>query len=187
MDRVALSKKLSWGLRHDPGGLGIRLDESGWADVDAVIAALGVAREELEEVVRTSDKKRFAFDETGTKIRASQGHSIDVDLGLERRMPPEVLFHGTVARFVDSIREQGLSKGKRTYVHLSAEARTAEEVGRRRGTAVVLKVLARAMHEAGFTFHVSENGVWLTEHVPPRFLEIPPPTSQRWRARSPAR
>lgn len=179
---VRISKLLSYALRHDPAALGVRLDDAGWTDIDSVLNGLAtrgeaLSRAELEEVVATSDKQRFALE--GSRLRANQGHSIDVDLGLERRQPPELLYHGTVARFVESIREGGLLRGKRTHVHLSADVRTAETVGKRRGTAVVLKVLARAMHEAGHAFFVSENGVWLTEEVPARFLEIPPPSSQR--------
>jgi putative RNA 2'-phosphotransferase len=179
---VRISKLLSYALRHDPAALGIQLDDAGWTDVDAVLNGLAtrgeaVSRADLEEVVAASDKQRFAIE--GSRLRANQGHSVDIDLGLERRQPPEVLYHGTVSRFVESIRAEGLSRGKRTHVHLSADARTAETVGKRRGTAVVLKVLARAMHEAGHAFFLSENEVWLTEHVPARFLEIPPPSSQR--------
>ena len=179
---VRISKLLSYALRHDPAALGIELDESGWTDVDAVLNGLAtrgeaVSRADLEEVVATSDKQRFALE--GSRLRANQGHSVEIDLGLDRRQPPELLYHGTISRFVESIREEGLTRGKRTHVHLSADARTAETVGKRRGTAVVLKVLARAMHEAGSAFFLSENEVWLTEHVPPRFLEIPPPDSRR--------
>lgn len=179
---VRISKLLSYALRHDPAALGIALDDAGWTPVAAVLDGLAsrgeaVSRAELEEIVRESDKQRFALE--GDRLRANQGHSVDVDLGLERRVPPEVLYHGTVARFVAAIEEEGLLRGKRTHVHLSADVRTAETVGKRRGSAVVIKVLARAMHENGHAFFLSENGVWLTEHVPPRFLEIPPPSSQR--------
>ena len=179
---VRISKLLSYALRHDPAALGIALDDAGYADIDAVLNGLAargeaVSRADLEEVVATSDKQRFALE--GSKLRANQGHSVEIDLGLERRQPPEVLYHGTVSRFVESIREEGLVRGKRTHVHLSADVRTAETVGKRRGTAVVLKVLARAMHEGGHAFFLSANDVWLTEHVPARFLEIPPPSSQR--------
>jgi putative RNA 2'-phosphotransferase len=179
---VRISKLLSYALRHDPAALGIRLDDAGWTDVDAVLNGLAsrgevVSRADLEEVVATSDKQRFALE--GSRLRANQGHSVEVDLGLERRQPPEVLYHGTVSRFVESIRVEGLSRGKRTHVHLSADVRTAETVGKRRGTPVVMKILARAMHEDGHAFFLSDNDVWLTEHVPPRFLEIPPPSSQR--------
>lgn len=185
MDRaraVRISKLLSLALRHDPGALGLELDEAGFADVDLVLAGLAakgepIGRADLEEIVATSDKQRFALE--GTRIRANQGHSVEIDLGLESRTPPELLYHGTVARFVESIRAEGLVRGERRHVHLSIDVRTAEIVGRRRGAPVVLKVLARAMHESGHVFYRSDGGVWLTEHVPPRFLEIPPPTSSR--------
>ncbi len=179
---IRISKLLSLALRHEPAALGLRLDEAGWVDVGAVLAGLAtkgeaVTREELEEVVRTSDKQRFALE--GSRMRANQGHSVDIELGLARREPPEVLYHGTVARFLAAIREEGIIKGQRTHVHLSADVRTAETVAKRRGTPVVLEVRARAMHETGHAFYLSDNGVWLTEHVPPRFLEIPPPPSSR--------
>lgn len=185
MDRaraVRISKLLSLALRHEPTALGLALDDAGWTDVGAVLAGLAakgetVTREELEEIVRTSDKQRFALE--GSRMRANQGHSVEVELGLARHEPPEVLYHGTVARFLGAIRDEGLIKGKRTHVHLSADVRTAEIVAKRRGTPVVIKVLARAMHEDGRAFYLSDNGVWLTEHVPPRFLEIPPPPSTR--------
>lgn len=185
MDRaraIRISKLLSLALRHEPAVLGLVLDDSGWADVDAVLAGLStkgepITRADLEAIVAGSDKQRFALE--GARIRANQGHSIDVELGLARREPPEVLYHGTVARFLHAIREQGLVKGQRTHVHLSADVRTAEIVAKRRGTPVVIEVLARAMHETGHAFYLSENGVWLTEHVPARFLEIPPAPSSR--------
>jgi len=171
-----VSKLLAFGLRHDPAALGLVLDGAGWAPVDAVLAGLAasgtvVTREELAEVVATSDKKRFAFSEDGTRLRASQGHSVDVDLALPPREPPELLFHGTAERVVPAIRREGLRAGERTHVHLSADVRTAEIVARRReGPHVVLHVRARAMHDAGRAFFLSENGVWLTEHVPPEYL-----------------
>ena len=172
-----MSKLLSFGLRHDPAALGLHLDSAGWTTVDAVLAGMGargetITREELAEVVATSDKKRFALSEDGARIRASQGHSVDVDLELPPRVPPETLFHGTSERVVDAIRREGLVAGSRTHVHLSADIRTAEIVARRReGPHVILRVRAATMFAAGLTFFLSENGVWLTAHVPPEFLE----------------
>ena len=175
--RVRVSKLLSFGLRHDPTALGLSLDSAGWAAVETVLAGLAargelVTREELAEVVATSDKKRFALSDDGARIRASQGHSVDVDLGLPPREPPETLFHGTSEHVVSAIRQQGLLPGSRTHVHLSADVRTAEIVAKRReGPIAILRVRAAAMHAAGRAFFLSENGVWLTEHVPPEFLE----------------
>jgi putative RNA 2'-phosphotransferase len=175
--RVRVSKLLSLGLRHEPTALALELDPAGWATVDAVLAGLSArgeptTPEELAEVVATSDKKRFAFSEDGARLRASQGHSVDVDLGLPPREPPETLFHGTSARVQSAIRFDGLVPGSRTHVHLSADVRTAEIVAKRReGPHVILRVRARAMHAAGLAFFVSENGVWLTERVPPDFIE----------------
>jgi putative RNA 2'-phosphotransferase len=178
---VRISKLLSFGLRHDPGALGLDLDDAGWAAVVAVLAALSnrgepVSPDELEEIVRTSDKQRFALSPDRTRIRANQGHSVDVDLGLPPCEPPLCLFHGTVDRFLESIRATGLESGARTHVHLSSDEATARRVAARRdGTPVILVVRAREMHHGGHVFHVSENGVWLTKHVPTAFIDYPKP------------
>jgi putative RNA 2'-phosphotransferase len=172
-----ISRLLSFGLRHDPGALGIRLDEGGWTDVADLLAALAargepVTRAELEAIVRASDKQRFAIE--AGRIRANQGHSVGVDLGLEAQPPPVTLFHGTVDRFVEAIRAQGLVRGSRQHVHLSADGDTALRVAARRGgVRVILEVRARAMHDAGHAFYLSRNGVWLAEHVPPQYLTFP--------------
>lgn len=175
-----ISKRLSLHLRHAPERIGIALDPHGWVDVDVLLAALrrhglALSREKLADVVEHNDKRRFSFDETGEKIRANQGHSVEVDLGLPERTPPAVLYHGTVARFLGAIEEEGLRPGRRHAVHLSATVETAIAVGARRGEPVVLTVDARAMAEAGHRFHVSANGVWLAERVPPEFLRFPAP------------
>jgi putative RNA 2'-phosphotransferase len=133
----------------------------------------GITEPELRHVVETSDKKRFALSEDGRQIRASQGHSVEVELGYEPATPPDVLFHGTVQRFLDSIRQKGLVKGKRHHVHLSVDVATARKVGDRRGEAVILRVDAAGMAQAGHLFYVSANGVWLTEGVPAGFIEFP--------------
>lgn len=173
MDRVATSKFLSYVLRHHPEAVALELDEHGWVSIETLLSKLAahgrsVTRAELEEIVRSSDKQRFAIE--GDRIRANQGHSVAVDLALVPREPPELLHHGTVDRFLDSIRTQGLLKGSRTHVHLSADLETARIVAARRGKPVILTIEARAMHAGGHTFFLSENGVWLTDHVPPRFL-----------------
>src|SRR5262249_10235852 len=146
-DHVRISKFLSLVLRHDPGKIGITLDPQGWVGVDDLLEALRradmrVSRELLAEVVATNEKKRFAFSEDGTNIRASQGHSVEVELGLPPTQPPEVLFHGTASRFVESIRDKGLIPGSRQQVHLSLDEATAVNVGQRHGKPVVLRVKA---------------------------------------------
>lgn len=180
MDRarqVRVSKLLSLGLRHDPAALSLKLDPAGWTSVDAVLAGLlargeTISRDELEHVVRTSDKQRFALSEDGLRMRANQGHSVGMDLGLPPREPPPLLFHGTSARVLDAIGREGLVRGSRTHVHLSADVRTAEIVARRReGPHVILRVRAADMHVTGHAFFLSENGVWLTPHVPAEFIE----------------
>ncbi|AIV35428.1 RNA 2'-phosphotransferase [Streptomyces sp. R1] len=175
---VKVSKYLSKHLRHQPERIGLTLDEGGWAEIDALIAAAAAhgfrfTREELQHVVATNDKRRFAVD--GTRIRASQGHSIDVDLGLPSAAPPPYLYHGTVARHLEAIRAEGLRPMNRHDVHLSPDRATAARVGARRGRPVVLSVDAAAMHRDGLVFRVSANEVWLTKAVPSRYLRFPAP------------
>lgn len=169
------SKLLSLVLRHRPEAIGLSLDEGGWAKVDELLLRLQAAGKPidcavLEEIVAKSDKKRFAFSSDRTRIRASQGHSIGVDLGLQPAAPPPQLFHGTASRFLDSILASGLEPRERHHVHLSADIDTATSVGRRHAQPVVLAVDAGGMHAAGLRFYRSENGVWLTDAVPPRYL-----------------
>lgn len=177
---IATSKFLSYVLRHKPESIGLRLDENGWADVETLIRLAnshGQALTQLliTQVVATSDKKRFAFDPSGTRLRANQGHSIDIDLGLAALQPPSILYHGTAARFVDSIREHGLLKRQRHHVHLSQDEETALTVGKRHGNPAILLIRAEMMWQAGHRFFRSENGVWLVESVPVPFIGFPDP------------
>ena len=170
-----ISKLLSLVLRHKPEVIGIQLDQNGWVEVDFLLEKLKVKSpdmnfERLEQIVYTNDKQRFGFNEDLTKIRANQGHSIEVDVELKPELPPEVLYHGTVDKFLDGIRAEGLKKGARLYVHLSKDLETATKVGSRRGKPVVLTIHARQMAEAGHVFYLSENGVWLCEAVPVNFI-----------------
>jgi putative RNA 2'-phosphotransferase len=172
---VKISKKLSYVLRHQPQSIEINLDEQGWVAVQVLLDAFAkhlfpLTLEELELVVAENNKKRFAFNEDKTQIRASQGHSIEVDLGYDPAQPPEFLFHGTATQFIDSIRAKGLVKQKRHHVHLSADEATALNVGARHGKPIVLKVKALEMYEKGIAFFISENGVWLTDHVPTEYV-----------------
>lgn len=175
---LRLSKTLSYVLRHHPEAFGLRLDSAGWVEVDALLTALAAAghsasREELERVVRDNDKQRFAISSDGLRIRANQGHSTPVQLGYTASEPPAFLFHGTVERFVAAIRADGLTRGQRHHVHLSATRETASSVGARRGRGVVLTVRALAMHEAGYPFFCTANGIWLTDHVPAAYISFP--------------
>jgi putative RNA 2'-phosphotransferase len=172
---VWISKFLSLTLRHQPEKIGLRLSESGWASVEQLIeasrrAGIEFTLEELQYIVDNNDKKRFSLSEDGHWIRANQGHSVKVELGYVPTVPPEILYHGTAERFLNSIKQQGLIKGKRHHVHLSADAGIAAKVGQRHGKPVVLTVAAGQMHRDGFVFCRSENGVWLTEHAPVRYL-----------------
>jgi putative RNA 2'-phosphotransferase len=171
-DVVRRSKRLSSVLRHAPDRVGLTLDAAGWVDVDALLAALGWTRAELERVVATNDKRRFALDGTGTRIRASQGHSVAVDLGYAAQPPPPVLFHGTAERNLPAIEAEGLRPGRRHAVHLSPDEATARRVGARHGRPVVLRVDAEGMARDGAVFTRSANGVWLVDAVPPAFLAV---------------
>src|SRR6202162_1624597 len=163
---VTVSKFLAKHLRHAPDELGLTLRPGGWVSVDDLLAAseragFAVTYDELIDCVETNDKKRFSFDATGDLIRANQGHSVEVDLQLEEKSPPDVLYHGTVERFLASIMAEGLQKGKRHHVHLSKDTETARKVGARRGKPIILQVDTRKMHDQGIKFFLSANGVWL--------------------------
>jgi putative RNA 2'-phosphotransferase len=171
------SKFLSYILRHQPQSIGLTLNTEGWADIAELIACANksgntIDRALIQQVVDTSDKKRFTISDDGLRIRAAQGHSTaSVAMTYPEQTPPEFLYHGTATRFLESIRKEGLKPGERHYVHLSANVKTATEVGQRYGTPSVLIVAALIMHRAGFTFFLADNGVWLTEAVPVRFIE----------------
>jgi len=176
-EKKKISKFLSLVLRHKPETIAIELDENGWTDVEALIAKsrdYGVKYDLqiLKEVVETNDKKRFAFDDQLKRIRASQGHSLNIDLGYQAQKPPEFLFHGTAMKNVESIQESGLEKRSRQHVHLSIDLETAIKVGQRHGKPFVFKVKAKEMSEDKIAFYISENGVWLTDHVPSKYLLI---------------
>lgn len=170
-----ISKFLSLILRHNPSLIHLKLDENGWASVDFLLKnkKQPFSLAELKEVVETNDKKRFSFNEDGTKIRANQGHSIsNINLELKSKTPPEFLYHGTVGKFLSAIREKGLLKMNRQHVHLSQERETAIKVGSRRGKPIILSIRSGEMSRKGHDFYLSENGVWLTNHIPSEFIEF---------------
>ncbi|MBE9009235.1 RNA 2'-phosphotransferase [Pseudanabaenaceae cyanobacterium LEGE 13415] len=174
---IKVSKYLTKHLRHNPERIGLSLAPGGWVSVDELLAACAfhqfpITRAELEKVVATNDKQRFSFDEAKTRIRANQGHSVEVDLQLEPQTPPDVLYHGTGELSVSAILESGLLKMSRHHVHLSKDTETARKVGMRHGRPAILTVDSAAMHQAGFVFYCSDNGVWLVDHVPPQYLAI---------------
>lgn len=174
---ITVSKFLSKHLRHEPEGLGLTLEPGGWVRVEDLLvgaakAGFAITRAELDAVVADNDKRRFSFDESGLKIRANQGHSTEVDLQLTEVEPPPQLFHGTVQRFVDAILVEGLKKMDRHDVHLSKDVQTATIVGSRRGKPVILLIDSRQMAADGFKFRVSDNGVWLTDHVPAKYIRL---------------
>jgi putative RNA 2'-phosphotransferase len=172
------SKFLSLVLRHEPQAAGVVLDASGWVDVDILLAGCIRARREitrgqLDHIVTTNEKRRFEFSEDGRHIRASQGHSVEVDLGYESMEPSELLYHGTATRFLDAIRASGLLKMARHHVHLSAETAVTMQVGARHGTPALLTIRAGDMRRAGWEFFRSTNGVWLVDAVPAEFIGFP--------------
>ncbi|MCA1378417.1 MULTISPECIES: RNA 2'-phosphotransferase [unclassified Bradyrhizobium] len=170
-----LSKFLSLVLRHQPETIGLVLDSHGWASIDDLIAKANAAgtkfgRDDLLRVVAESDKKRFSLSPGTDRIRAAQGHSVSVELGLAPQEPPSILYHGTATRFVEAILSEGLKPQARQQVHLSSDEATAQRVGQRHGKPHIFKVDAGSMNAKGFKFFRAENGVWLTDHVPPEFL-----------------
>lgn len=170
-----IGKFLSLVLRHQPDTIGITLDQHGWADVGELLTKVNdygikLDHQLLNHIVETNAKKRYAFNHTRDKIRASQGHSIAVDLGYKAQQPPEVLYHGTAENSAPAIVQTGIEKRNRQHVHLSFDIETAIKVGQRHGKPFVFKVLAKQMYADGFQFYISDNGVWLTDNVPPKYL-----------------
>lgn len=175
-ENTRISKFLSLVLRHHPEAIGIQLDENGWISVDILLKQLAthgknISKEILDHVVATNNKKRFGYNEDETKIRANQGHSVEVDLNYTPQQPPAILYHGTAERSLESIFKTGLEKRNRHHVHLSMDVNTALAVGSRYGRPVLLIVSAGEMYTDGYSFYVSDNKVWLTEHVPVKYLK----------------
>lgn len=171
-----ISKFISLVLRHQPEVINLHLDENGWADVTELLDKMNkkgikINIDTLNTIVETNDKKRFAFSDDKTKIRASQGHSIEVDLALKPVTPPAVLYHGTTAKYLESIFKTGLQKQSRQHLHLSETIDTAKAVGSRHGKPIILTINAAQMHSDGYQFYLSANNVWLTEMVPVQYIQ----------------
>jgi len=171
-DAKRISKFLSLILRHKPEEAGICLDENGWTNVAILLQKLKISKADLDYVVKNNDKKRFAYNADQSEIRASQGHSLDVDLKLVAKIPPKQLFHGSAEKNVDSILKHGLEKRNRQHVHLSFNRETATSVGQRHGTPVIFKIDSLKMQTDGYAFYQSENGVWLTDFVPVEYISL---------------
>lgn len=174
---INLSKLMSYALRHHPEDLDIKLDQNGWVNLQIFTQALqsrnkNVTLDKVRSVVNSCEKQRFTIDEAKQKIRANQGHSIQVDLQLSIQQPPDVLYHGTVDRFLDSILRDGLRPQQRHHVHLTESLSTAKSVGARRGKAVILEIGTRELVRAGAQFYLSENQVWLIDHVPAQYIRL---------------
>jgi len=171
MQMTKQSKFLSLVLRHAPKKINLTLDEQGWADVEYVLYGCRLSMEELEEIVEHNDKKRFEFNGDKSKIRASQGHSVKINLGYKAQKPPNTLYHGTIQKNWVIIQHDGLKKMKRHHVHLSGDKDTAIQVGKRRGKPIVISIDSDKMHSNGFAFYLSTNGVWLTDSVPKEYID----------------
>ena len=175
---VKISKFLSLLLRHSPQAIHLNMDENGWVSTEQLIENakkyrnMNLSFELINRVVETDDKQRFIISDDKTKIRANQGHSINVDLQLEEKVPPDILYHGTASRFYDSIMRDGIRSMSRQYVHLSLTEQIATQVGKRHGEPVILKISSGKMHEDGIKFYLSENKVWLVSHVPVEYIEV---------------
>lgn len=170
-----LSRFLSLVLRHDPGFIGLQLDENGWANMKDLITCMNRHGKRVDQaiilrIVETADKRRFRLSDDGLSIRANEGHSVDIDLKLEEMPPPQWLYHGTAVKSLPSIVREGLRRQSREHVHLSVDRATAKKVGARHGKPVVLEIAAQLMVQHGYRFYQAENGVWLTDHVPPDYL-----------------
>lgn len=174
--QTKLSKALSYWLRHKPEKIGIALDKNGWTDISVLIEKakpeIDFTLEELKQVVADSDKQRFAISDDGTKIRANQGHTTEVELTFKEIAAPPVLYHGTVKEAIEGIQKSGLKPMKRHHVHLSKDKETAEKVGSRRGKAIILEIDAMKMQDEGFKFYVSENGVYLADFIPKKYIKF---------------
>jgi putative RNA 2'-phosphotransferase len=173
-DLVRLSKFMSLLLRHAPETVGLKLGEGGWVAIDDLVSkgGAGLTQEIVLTIVEKDEKRRYALSDDRLKIRATYGHSLDVDLGLRSQEPPERLFHGTAAHVLSSIKQDGITRKRRRYVHLSADRPTAAKVGSRHGRPVVITVEAGRMYRAGMKFYHSESGIWLTDWVPPAYLDF---------------
>ena len=178
VNETEISKYMRYILRHKPEAIGEHLDEHGWLSVDKLIKGINrvnctnVDMDLIEKIVKEDKKGRYSFNEDKTLIRANQGHSVQVDVELKEVTPPEILYHGTGKKYLESIVKTGLDKRSRLYVHLSKDVDTAEKVGKRHGEPVILKIKTKEMTEDGFKFYISENGVWLTDNVPTRYIEV---------------
>jgi putative RNA 2'-phosphotransferase len=173
---IKISKFLSLILRHKPESIGVSISPHGWVKIDELIKAaqkhrIDLTKKLIDEVITTNDKQRFTYSSDGESIRANQGHSVNIELELEPIKPPDILYHGTAVQFVKNIRKKGLLKMNRQHVHLSLLKKTAYDVGKRHGKPIILTIDAQRMTQNGYEFYLSKNGVWLTKHVPPQYLQ----------------
>lgn len=167
-----ISKQLSYILRHNPESIGCELDENGYVQTSLILDKLNITYDQLKEIVNCDDKKRFGFNDDETMIRANQGHSLDISIKYDTIIPPNILYHGTPDKNVDIILKNGLGKMNRTHVHLSKDIKTASVVGSRRGSFKILEIDTKSMIEDGYVFNISENGVYLIDNVPNKYINL---------------
>jgi putative RNA 2'-phosphotransferase len=173
---IKISKFLSLILRHKPESIGVSMSPHGWVNINELIKAaekhrIYLNKKLIDQVIKEDDKQRFTYSTDGESIRANQGHSINIELELKPSKPPDSLYHGTASRFIENIRKKGLLKMNRQHVHLSLLKKTAYDVGKRHGKPIILTIDAETMTKDGYDFYLSKNGVWLTKHVAPQYLE----------------
>jgi len=173
---IKISKFLSLILRHKPESIGVSMSPHGWVNINELIQAaekhrIYLNKKIIDQVIKENEKQRFTYSTDGESIRANQGHSINIELELKPSKPPKILYHGTASRFMENIRKKGLLKMNRQHVHLSLLKKTAYDVGKRHGKPIILIIDAQIMTKDGYDFYLSKNGVWLTEHVAPQYLQ----------------
>ena len=172
IDLTNKSKFISLILRHKPETIGIKLDKHGYANVNELLEGVNINFDTLEKIVREDEKGRYSFNEDKTKIRANQGHTINVDVELEEKIPPDILYHGTATKYEESINRKGLIAKERLYVHMTDDLENAKKVGARHGKLIVYEIDAKQMAKDGIKFYLSVNNVWMTKKVDVKYLTL---------------
>jgi putative RNA 2'-phosphotransferase len=179
-ERTHIGKFMSLVLRHEPQAIGAKLDVDGWLPLETLVNGMqktypSITVQNIVEIVESSDKKRFQFSESRSHIRAVQGHSVAIEGStVQLAEAPEYLYHGTAISKVVTIQSEGLKPMSRIHVHLSADRETAIIVGRRHGKPAVFQVNSAVAKSDGVQFFLAENGVWLCNSLPPKYLTLLP-------------
>lgn len=173
-EKVNISMFMSKVLRHEPHIIGITLDENGWTNLDEFNVKLkkvfnNISIDKIKYIVDTDEKKRYSI--LDNKIRANQGHNskLKVNLEFNKVVPNKSLYHGTIDKFINSIKENGLLPQSRQYVHLSSSLKVAKNVAKRRineGNIVIIEIDVEKMIKDGYDFYLSDNNVFLVKNIP---------------------